>query len=110
MIVYIQNTPYKSEDINILYELLLKLFNCLGLREGDGFDFDWEHFSADLGTRQQRIKGMADIMIKLRKKFDEDPALRNKIISYTPRYNAFFDSNHYRANTTFFSMQSDSIF
>tara|TARA_Y100001958_G_scaffold27577_3_gene17527 strand:+ start:27008 stop:30967 length:3960 start_codon:yes stop_codon:yes gene_type:complete len=84
------NTPQYSHQtyIDNFVDNCVRLLKEVG---GDGIDFDWEHFSDDLATRDARIKGMADIMIKLKKKLMEDPELANKSIAYTPRYNAFFD-------------------
>jgi len=89
-----KSTPkYEDQEyINNFVDNCIKILTQIG---GDGIDFDWEHFSEDLPTRNERIKGMADIMIKLRKKIDESGELagRNILISYTPRYNAFFKEN-----------------
>tara|TARA_Y100001958_G_scaffold27577_3_gene17526 strand:+ start:23367 stop:26828 length:3462 start_codon:yes stop_codon:yes gene_type:complete len=95
-----KNTPQYSHQTYITNFVT----NCVRLLKevgGDGIDFDWEHFSDDLTTRDARIKGLADIMIKLKIAICGDTELNAKgiTISYTPRYNAFFDNTHPRAKS-----------
>ena len=75
--------------------MLVELLETVG---GDGIDFDWEHLSAykdsdpALHAQQRLIVGKVIVALK-----DALVAkgMGDRIISYTPRYNAFWDGGAY---------------
>merc|ERR1719295_816631 len=75
-----------DNQVDTLVAMLVELLETVG---GDGIDFDWEHLSEfkdidnALHAQQRQIvgKGMTD-----------------KLITYTPRYNAFLQNGAYNSN------------
>ena len=75
--------------------MLVELLETAG---GDGIDFDWEHLSEykdiDPGLHAQQRLIVGKVIVALKDALVEK-GLGDRIISFTPRYNAFWDSGAY---------------
>ena len=61
---------------------------------GDGIDFDWEHLSrykGDDGHAKQQRQIVGKVIVALKDALVAK-GMGDRIISFTPRYNAFWDS------------------
>lgn len=59
---------------------------------GDGVDLDWEHLSTNMDIRDQQLKTVGQVFLKLRQGFDAN-GLKDKQIGWTTRWNAFYDNS-----------------
>jgi hypothetical protein len=71
--------------------LVSKLIELVS-KYGDGIDFDFEHMSDDATFRDQQLKSLASVLKKLRTGLDAAGHV-DKIIVYTTRFNAFYNSS-----------------
>jgi len=87
-----------DDQVDTLVAMLVELLETVG---GDGIDFDWEHLSAykdidnALHAQQRQIVGKVIVALK-----DALVArgMADKLITYTPRYNAFLEGGAYNTN------------
>ena len=66
---------------------------CVSLLKiaGDGVDFDWEHLSDDPNISSQQRTTLGKFIVELRKELDV-VGMKDKMIGYTTRFNAFAKS------------------
>jgi len=87
-----------DDQVDTLVAMLVELLETVG---GDGIDFDWEHLSEykdidnALHAQQRQIVGKVIVALK-----DALVArgMADKLITYTPRYNAFLEGGAYNTN------------
>jgi len=87
-----------DDQVDTLVAMLVELLETVG---GDGIDFDWEHLSEykdidnALHAQQRLIVGKVIVALK-----DALVAkgMGDKLITYTPRYNAFLANGAYNSN------------
>ena len=78
--------------------MLVELLETVG---GDGIDFDWEHLSEYKGiddalhAQQRQIVGKVIVALKAALVAN---GMTDKLITYTPRYNAFIEGGAYNTN------------
>merc|ERR1712174_176904 len=77
---------------------LVELLEKVG---GDGIDFDWEHLSEfkdiDNALHQQQRQIVGKVIVALKDALVAR-GMADKLITYTPRYNAFLDGGNYNTN------------
>ena len=82
-------------QIDDVVAMLVELLETVG---GDGIDFDWEHLSEykdiDPGLHAQQRLIVGKVIVALKEALVAK-GMGDRIISFTPRYNAFWDSGAY---------------
>jgi endo-chitodextinase len=77
----------RDEQITAFVGQCVKLLQIAG----DGIDFDWEHLSNNKDIKAQQRAVLGKIFVQLRKALD-DKDLSDKLIGYTTRFNAFWNT------------------
>ena len=79
--------------------MLVELLETVG---GDGVDFDWEHLSnfkdSDPALHAQQRVIVGKVVVALKNALVQE-GMGDMLITYTPRYNAFFENGGYGSNS-----------
>lgn len=83
---------------------------CVNLLQnwGDGIDLDWEHLSKDPSTSYQQRRVLGKVYPALRKALD-DAGLTDKTLSYTTRFNSFWNDSDRPEGVTAFASDGEGI-
>ncbi|MBY7735368.1 glycosyl hydrolase family 18 protein, partial [Francisella philomiragia] len=105
------NYTIRPDQVDLLAD---KLVEVLELSGADGIDFDWEHLSQDANTgalspkRQEQLETLANVFKTLREKLDAK-GMQDKVIGYTTRFNAFFESSKAHGFPSDFNSDGEGI-
>jgi len=87
-----------DDQVDTLVAMLVELLETVG---GDGIDFDWEHLSEykdiDNAVHAQQRQIVGKVIVALKDALAAR-GMADKLITYTPRYNAFLEGGAYNTN------------
>merc|ERR1711933_647407 len=87
-----------DDQVDSLVDMLVELLEKVG---GDGIDFDWEHLSEykdiDNAVHAQQRLIVGKVIVALKDALVAR-GMADKLITYTPRYNAFLQGGAYNSN------------
>lgn len=83
---------------------------CVNLLKnwGDGIDLDWEHLSDDPSISDQQRRVLGKVFVALRQALD-DNGLSDKLLSYTTRFNSFWNDSDRPDGVTAFASDGEGI-
>jgi GH18 family chitinase len=93
-----------DDQIPVFVEKCVELLS----KAGDGIDFEWEHLSnnKDIKTQQRCVIGK--ILPELRKALDKN-GMKAKTLSYTTRFNAFWNDSSRPEGATAFPSDGEGV-